>query len=94
MATYKEELAELGKKHNIEKFQLTKKHAELNNPYKIGDIVTDGNIIIKIDKFTPSCFGSNPTLILHGIKLKKDLTPFKDNSRDSMYQNYTVNRVH
>ena len=91
--TYEEELAELDKKYNTEKFLLVKKHAYLSRKYEIGDIITDGNIIIKIDRFTPICFCSNPTLILYGIKLKKDLTPLKNNSRDSMYQNYVTKKL-
>ena len=62
-----------------DKTALLIKFVDLNNPYKIGDIVTDHIGSVRYDKLKYTTTGSEnvPTPIYIGIELKKDGTPKK-----------------
>lgn len=88
-----EEIEYLDKLKNIEKVA-EKQKADLmiefamsNAKFKKGDIVKNHNYIILVDKITVSkvFMGSLPKAIYHGVALKKDLTPRKDGSRETIY---------
>lgn len=91
--TYEEELAELEQEFKNKKLELAKKHAELNNPYKIGDIITDSSITIKIESWYTSVYFGTPILVYYGKKLKKNLTNFKDNSYETLYQSLQISKI-
>lgn len=89
---YKLKLQELEKEFSIKKENLKKQYAFENNPYKIGDIVTDHIGSIKIESIVPTIpFLSNePSCYYEGIELKKDLTPKKKGDKRMVYQGNIV----
>jgi hypothetical protein len=66
---------DLLKKHESELNSLAKDCAFSNNPYKEGDIITDGNCVIKIQSIKWA-YGysreSMPYCVYRGVELKKD----------------------
>lgn len=67
---------------------LNQEHAFSNNPYKIGDVVTDHQDTIRIEKITWCfTFGQKfPECKYYGPTLKKDLTPTLNGNRRDVYQ--------
>lgn len=63
--------------------------------FKVGDILKTEYCIIKVTKVDKERFSteSNPTPYYEGIKLKKDLTPFKDGSLDHVLSHHTVTKI-
>jgi hypothetical protein len=58
----------------------------LSNPkYKKGDIIKSSSVTILIDKITVYKAFGLPEPVYHGVVLKKDLTPNKRGTRDSIY---------
>lgn len=76
---YKLELEVLKKKYEKAKNDLAKKYALSNNPYKIGDIVTDHYHSVKIEKIgvyigisqVPECVFYGKDVNSKGIELKR-----------------------
>ena len=68
-------------------------YAKSQRKYKIGDIITDGSVILLIEKFgTNKTFGMpQPTYI--GKLLKKDLTPRKSGDSECIYGNHNVELI-
>ena len=69
--------------------ELKEKYALANNNVKIGDIISDGTISIKVEKIqvVQSSFANEyPECRYSGKKVKKDGVFFKDGSNDSIYQ--------
>lgn len=68
-----------------------------NNPYVIGDIIEDEyGIIIKIDKILyrevlGELIPSECSYV--GTKLKKDLTPYKKDIAEKIYQSKIINKL-
>lgn len=84
---YKKELNDLKDLHEKKIRELNIKYAQSNNPYKVGDIVTDHISSIKIQKFgTHVNYGYNPQFTCIGIELKKDGTPTKKGEIRTVYQ--------
>ena len=66
-----------------------------NNPYKIGDIITDEFSIIKIQKFK-YCVGSKgylPNICFIGIKLTKKLTIKKSGEIGRIWNSNVVRKL-
>ena len=61
--------------------------AMTNAKFKIGDIIKDHRWAFKVDKITVSKMYDFPEAVYHGVELKKDLTPRKDNNRVAIYGN-------
>ena len=76
---YKEKLRKLHTQLRLDQNALIKKFVDENNPYKIGDKVTDHIGSVRFDKlqYTVTGSGNIPTPIYIGIELKKDGTPKK-----------------
>jgi len=76
------------KEYKDKKYQAYKRFADLNDPYKKGDIVTDGDTTIRIEKIYLSSLLNEgiPSRRYSGPRLKKDLTPFKSGEHDSVFQ--------
>jgi hypothetical protein len=70
------------------KSQLIKEFAFSNNPYKLGDIVTDGNKKIKIEEIGYGMLpmASYPECFYKGEWLKKDGKPYKNKRYATIYQ--------
>lgn len=82
-------IAEIEAEMKERKKRLISLYASENNPYKIGDVVTDHIGSIIIEKISPSLsFGhaSFPCCNYFGTELKKDGTPRKDGSKRSVHQ--------
>ncbi|MFX0132954.1 MAG: hypothetical protein ACFFDN_04840 [Candidatus Hodarchaeota archaeon] len=67
---------------------LRKTFALSNNPYEIGDIIKDHANRIQIGKIKITTIFSSkyPCCVYEGIKLKKDLTPFKSQEKAVIFQ--------
>ena len=76
---YSKQKRDIERQAEKDKTALLIKFVDLNNPYKIGDIVTDHIGSIRYDKlkYTTTSSGNIPTPIYIGIELKKDGTPKK-----------------
>ena len=70
--------------------QLSKEYALNNNPYKIGDTISDRWCTILIEKIEVSYSFGKPYCVYSGTKLKKDGTPYKSGVRESVHQNHVL----
>ena len=89
---YKNKIKELEEKHRIEKQNTTRFFVNKNNPFKIGDILTDGESIIKY--LTTSIyigFDGIPTPVYNGTELTKKLLPTKRGNTVKLFHN--VNKI-
>lgn len=85
---YTNKVAELTEKFELDKQSLRREYALSNNPYKVGDIVTDhiGSIVIEKIQHTISITHQYPFCVYTGLELKKDGTPTKKESKRAVYQ--------
>ncbi len=87
---YKKRVAEMEARYNKERLALAKAYADANNPYSVGDILTNGTTIIKVERIRyaqRSGYSEFPLCIYEGTALKKDLTPRKVQPlRGQLYQ--------
>lgn len=88
LENYKAELAKIEEEVKERKHKLAREFAQGNNPYKLGDIITDGTNTIQITKFKLSIGWGNelPCLAFYGVELKKDGTPKLRQSGEAIYQ--------
>ena len=84
---YEDKLKELKVEFEQKKERLIKEYVDANNPYKIGDKVTDhaNSIIIEKIKYHISLTGI-PCAVYYGPELKKDGTPKKNGNKTYVYQ--------
>ena len=84
---YEDKLKELKVEFEQKKERLIKEYVDANNPYKIGDKVTDHvcSIIIEKIKYHISLSGF-PCAVYYGPELKKDGTPKKNGNKTYVYQ--------
>ena len=84
---YEDKLKELKVEFEQKKERLIKEYVDANNPYKIGDKVTDhaNSIIIEKIKYHISLTGI-PCAVYYGAELKKDGTPKKNGNKTYVYQ--------
>ena len=85
---YKRQEAEIDLNAKMQKNLLMAEFVKANNPYKIGDIVTDhiGSIIIDKIQSAWGYGGTPPSAVYGGLVLKKDGTPTKKMERRSVFQ--------
>jgi hypothetical protein len=86
---YQTRLVDLRRNYNDEVNRLHVKYANENNPYKVGDIIQDDRgTIIKITNWKIDLGFDRrlPVCVYIGKQLKKDLTPFKRNTEEAIYQ--------
>lgn len=77
---YNERLARIEKEYEKAKEALAIECAKSNNPYQVGDILSNGgSTIIRVDKISYhyGYGGELPYCVYSGMALKKDLTPRK-----------------
>ena len=84
---YEDRLRELKLEFEQKKTKLVKEYVDANNPYKIGDKVTDHVCSIRIEKikYHISLYGT-PCAVYYGPELKKDGTPKKNGNKTYIYQ--------
>ncbi len=91
---YDERLAALKKQYEKAKNDLAIEFAKSNNPYKVGDILSNGrrNVTISVEKITYRYgYDGTPYCVYHGTALKKDLTPRKVNPlTDAIHQDTDI----
>jgi hypothetical protein len=89
---YKSKLIEINNDSELKLKSLAKEYALSNNPYKIGDIVTDHIKTVKIEKiqFTLGQFQSPPECVYTGIELTKKGEPNKNGNKNSVYQSNII----
>jgi hypothetical protein len=87
---YKIKLKKLEEEFEYSTKGLRKQYAFSNNPYKIGDIITDNIGTIKIEKisFGSSVNSSFPECVYFGLELTKKLIPKKNEQKRWIYQSY------
>lgn len=98
---YKKRVAEMEARHKKESDDLAEEYAKANNPYKVGDILTDGgDRTIQVDRIrysrgtTWGGYSEFPFCVYEGLRLKKDLTPRKVSPfRDSISQPYVKDKL-
>jgi hypothetical protein len=88
LSDYKQKMKELEEAHKLAKQNLAREYALANNPCKVGDIVTDGDTIIRIEKIITYLDYDKPECHYKGIVLKKDLKPTKVRKEYSILQRY------
>ena len=88
LENYKKGLAEIENEATVRKNKLAREFAEANNPFKEGDIITDGVDTLEIKSFKVSLGWGNtlPEIVCYGVELKKDGTPKIRQSRICIYQ--------
>ena len=87
IAEYKDKVKTLEDKLEWDKTELMKQFVRENNPYKVGDIVTDHIGSVKIEKLGYSWgFNSNPCATYFGIEINKDGTPNKKGKTRTAFQ--------
>lgn len=89
---YQQKVKNLEKDFEQKKNELIKDYVNSNNPYKLGDKVTDslGTIQIEKIKYGYSTIDKRPCAVYMGIELKKDGTPKKQNRRE-VWQTNLIN---
>jgi hypothetical protein len=93
---YNDRIKEVEELHKINKLLVIQVYAYANNPYKVGDIIRDHSHIIKIERIKfcrPSIGEEFPSCVYHGIELKKDLTPKKNQGNTVMYQTNVLEKI-
>lgn len=82
----KDELTALQVKYEFDRKELFKKFAYANNPYKIGDIVSDHHTTIEIKKIGIYISYGESSCVYTGIQLNKDGKPSKKQDTTTVYQ--------
>lgn len=87
---YKVERKKLQEETNSKFKELALKYAKANNPYKIGDIITDHCQTIKIEKIQCPVIGifnsTKPYMVYSGPAYTKKLEPKKSKEHGTVYQ--------
>jgi len=84
---YNEEMKQLEIIHDNNKRELYKKFAFANNPYKIGDMITDHVATIKIEKIQVHKTYDMPQCVYIGTKYNKDGKVSKKQDHNTIFQN-------
>ena len=85
---YKKRLQVIDNERQKQVNRLNIEFANANNPYTIGDKVTDHNGTILIEKInhTAGAYNHLPSCVYFGLELKKDGKPRKDNNKRNLWQ--------
>lgn len=87
---YKEKLIELEKVQQLEKVELMKSYVGANNPYKIGDRVSDHSVTIEIESMGFDWGYGNPCASYLGVEINKDGKPNKRGNKSRVWQSNIV----
>ena len=91
---YLQKVKELESDFENKKTELMKEFIRANNPYKIGDKVTDHIGSIIIEKMGFACaYNFKPCATYTGLELKKDGTPTKKGSRRQVWQSNLLSKT-
>ena len=87
---YKTKIRELKSNLEQQELELMKEFVRSNNPYKVGDIVTDHIGRLKIEKMSYSWGFGNPEAVYYGTELKKDGTVCKKQTGRALFQSNII----
>lgn len=89
---YNEELLKIEQTFKEGKKALASLYAAKNKKYSVGDIIKDHSSIIKVERIMWgfSITSKFPQTCYRGTRLKKDLTPRKDDSIDTIWESDDV----
>jgi cell shape-determining protein MreC len=92
LITYNTKLKEIEKTYDDSKLELLIQYAKENNPYKIGDVITDhiGSIQIESFKVAKVFNGDASEMVYFGVELKKDGTPKKNGDKRNVFQSNII----
>jgi hypothetical protein len=80
------ELARLQLQYEIDRKEVYRKFAYANNPYKIGDVISDHHTTIEIKKIGVYISYGESSCIYTGTQLNKDGKPNKKQDATTIYQ--------
>ena len=83
---YDSKLEKLRLEFEQNKRSLAIEYATSNNPYKVGDVISDHYKTIRIEKWKISLYSRYPSLVYTGVLLKKDGTPAKKQDDRTVWQ--------
>ena len=83
---YLQGIKEIESKMDLLKTDLMKEYVKSNNPYKKGDIVTDGIGSLRIESMGFSWGYVSPCAVYRGIELKKDGSECKKQTGRTVFQ--------
>lgn len=83
---YTERKKQLETQLQLDLNKLRRECAEANNPYKIGDVISDHYHTIRIESMAEYGWGTLPYMLYRGVELKKDGTPTKRQENTEMHQ--------
>lgn len=89
---YLETIAAIDAEYEQKKKKVAEEYAFANNPYKIGDVISDhiGTIIIEKIRFSFPFGSKYPCCVYVGTQLKKDGTPHKRQEHTNIFQTNIV----
>ncbi len=92
---YKNELLVLRNEARNKEADLRKKYANANNPYKVGDKVTDhiGSIVIETMTVYSAISSELPCMVYYGTELKANGERKKNNPTRHVYQSNILNNT-
>ena len=84
---YQKELRRIEGAARVAKSNAVKRYADAHNKLSVGDYVSDSSCRILIQRITYHVsIAGIPSCIYHGLKVKKDGTPYKRKTIESIYQ--------
>ncbi len=88
------QINEIEEEARVKRVDLARKFAEGNNPYKVGDIITDGSdtLLIKGWRLHLGFRNELPIMAYYGTELKKDGTPKIRQNGVYIYQSRLVKK--
>lgn len=84
----------LSEQHSKEFEELHIQYANANNPYKSGDILQDHHQIIKVEEIGFTLNSGICSCRYKGVRLKKNLQPFANGEKITMWQTNVKNKLH
>lgn len=82
----KQKLTALEKQYELDRKEIFKQYAYANNPYKIGDIISDHNTTIEIKSIGVYISYGESSCIYKGTQLNKDGKVNKRQDNTTIYQ--------
>lgn len=90
---YNIKLSEINKQYEESKIKLYKEYALSNAKFQVGDTITDGMIIIKIQSINTHKSLDLPIPFYKGIQLDKKFNPTKKQINNTVYQNRPITKL-
>lgn len=90
---YKKRIDEIEADSKLKKRAVLKEFVDANNPYKLGDVITDTVGSIKIESINYSHnLDLNPCAVFYGSELRKDGKPKVSGDKRFIWQSNIINK--